>query len=156
SESFLDSWHTYASTVLSSTLWRPRDQGALAAATWKHNLQPLRPLPREFNRIVDGMRGIEVGLRSRLTPSQLTVDHSYSISRTPKKDTPVLLHFINDTIGRRGWKNWDDVEAILPKRAAPTARATSQLSPGNRIVHGLWIGQFLSNLELLTLLSFTR
>lgn len=158
SASFLDCWHAYAADVLGSPLWYPRDQGALAAAAWKHGLQFSSQLPSRFNRIVDGMRGIAVDLagRSRLTTSQLAVDRTYHLSRKPRKDSPVLLHFINDTIGRKGWKNWDDVEALAPKPALPAVRRASRLTPDNRIVHGLWIGKHLSKLELLTLQSFIR
>lgn len=156
---FLDRWHAYASSTLSSEYWHPRDQGTLAAAVWKTGLQSIRPLPSRFNRILDGMYGIELHKRNRLTASQLIVDHSYRLGHkgAHQKGTPVCLHFINDTIGRVGWKNWDDVEALQRKSAAVlTSKRDDRLTPDNRIVHSLWIGNVLSKLELLTLHSFLR
>ena len=159
SSDFLDCWHEYAAATLGLDFWCPRDQGALAAAVWKAGLQAAPMLPRRFNRIVDGMTGIDMDKRRRVFASQLKVDTSYRLpgNKSTRKDGPVCLHFINDTIGRVGWKNWDDVAALLRRPRSEAASTQSQpLTPDNRIVHGLWIGKYLSNLELLTLHSFIR
>jgi glycosyltransferase involved in cell wall biosynthesis len=156
---FLDQWHQYAAATLGMDFWYPRDQGSLAAVAWKNGLQSLALLPRRFNRIVDGMTGIDMDKRCRLKPSQLTIDKSYRLARRgfTNRNTPVCVHFINDTVGKSGWKNWDDVVAFYQK-VKPRAAASEKrvLSEANRIVHGLWIGKYLSKLELLTLHSFVR
>jgi glycosyltransferase involved in cell wall biosynthesis len=156
---FLDQWHEYAGSTLSSGLWHSRDQGSLAATVWKMGLQRLPPLPRRYNRIVDGLNGVDADSSRPITPSQLIVDRSYRLEaqKTGAISSPVCLHFINDTVGKRGWKNWDDVEAMLEGFApcAPTLSNTS-LSSDNKVVHSLWIGDRLSKLELLTLESFVR
>ena len=158
SSEFLDRWHAYACSTLSSESWHPRDQGTLVAAVWKTGLQTLRPLPRRFNLIVDGMYGIALHKRHGLATSQLVVDHSYHLSRkgSVKTSDPVCIHFINDTIGRVGWKNWDDVQALRRPSTVRTSKVDQGLSSDNRIVHGLWIGKHISKLELLTLHSFVR
>ena len=97
--------------------------------------------------------------RRRVFASQLTVDRSYHLRRNQsnKKDGPVCIHFINDTVGRAGWKNWDDVASLLGEpRVEAASQQSRPLTPDNRIVHGMWIGRYLSNLELLTLHSFIR
>jgi glycosyltransferase involved in cell wall biosynthesis len=157
SQGVLDRWHEFAAASLRSAGWYPRDQGALAAVAWELGLQSIAPLPRRFNWIVDGMRGVPVHLRHRLSAPDLTIDRSYRLDRTERgrRTFPAALHFINDTIGRKGWKNWDDVAALLEARVGDLGEnASRRLAIDNRIVHGLWIGESLSRLELLTLHSF--
>ena len=158
-------WHGYVLDVIKDSYFKTRDQGALAAAVWKLKMQNLPTLPTKFNYIVDGLQG-----RRYAATRALRVDDSYSLSAQSAGAKPAFLHFINGTAGRRGWKNWDDAEALLetetpgrsvlsspsPHKVVAVPESRNQLSEGNRIVHGLWIGTRLSNLELLTLKSFVR
>jgi glycosyltransferase involved in cell wall biosynthesis len=152
SADFLDTWHRYTITALSSAVWAPRDQGTLAAVVWKRHLERAPRLPRQFNWIVDGYAGADEGKRRELASTQLTVDRTYRLN-PPSPSGPICLHFINDTVGRRGWKNWDDVEAYYTRSHFPLEQR-EPVDGDNRIVHGMWIGRFLSKLELLTLHSF--
>jgi hypothetical protein len=100
-------------------------------------------------------------------------DDSYTLTGDVTQLRPFFLHFINGGMLSRGWKNWDDVEALLdparvgPQRphrtgACPMTRSHANVSQKNpvtdysRIVHGLWIGKRLSKMELLTIHSFLR
>ena len=169
----LDLWHQYSATVLSSARWSGRDQWALAAAVWKLGLQEKPVLPRRFCRVVDGFRGVQPIARE-LAPSRLVVDTSYSLTARGNRK-PAFLHFVNGAAGIAGWKNWDDVTALLGSNGSPPAfgaaipmertpqaiqteapaiigRRRGSLTP----VHGMWIGSSLSRMELLTLQSFVR
>ena len=149
---FLDTWHRYTINALNSAAWASRDQGTLAAVIWKRNMEKAPRLPRQFNWIVDGYSGVDEDKRQGIASNQLTVDRTYRLS-PPSRSGPICLHFINDTAGRKGWKNWDDVEALFT-RSSPPIGQRDPVDAENRIVHGMWIGRSLSKLELLTLNSF--
>ncbi|HEY1663433.1 MAG TPA: glycosyltransferase [Verrucomicrobiae bacterium] len=149
---FLDHWHENTLAIFKNPHWQARDQGTLAATAWQLKLQDHPRLPREFNFIVDPLIGVPRARRATAKPRELKPVETYSLQGDPTKPHPHLLHFINDGIGRRGWKNWDDAERLL----APPPKSPASLSPDNRIVHGLWIGTILSKMELLTLRSFVR
>ena len=111
SVSFLDTWHEYTRTILNDLHWKTRDQGTLVATVWKFGLQDQLTLPRKYNYIVDGMRGLNDDERAAANPLTFKVDESYSLSeRDPSH--PSFLHFIGNT-GQRGWRNWDEAEAKL-------------------------------------------
>jgi glycosyltransferase involved in cell wall biosynthesis len=152
SADFLDTWHRYTITALSSAVWASRDQGTLAAVIWKRHLERAPRLPRQFNWIVDGYAEADQDKRRELASTQLTVDRTYRLT-PPSRSGPICLHFINDTVGRKGWKNWDDVEVLYTRSHSPIEQR-EPVDTDNRIVHGMWIGQSLSKLELLTLHSF--
>jgi hypothetical protein len=113
STDFMDTWHRYVRAVFKDPYWRTRDQGALIATAWKHGLQDQPVLPRAYNYIVDAMRGFGDAERRSLSPSDYRVDESYSLDPGSALPRPHFLHFINRSIGARGWKNWDQVEALL-------------------------------------------
>ena len=69
----------------------------------------------EFNFIVDCMRGIAPARRKTLAPRESFVRTDYSLSGP---ESLQLVHFVNGGVGRRGWRNWDDVEALLAKERA--------------------------------------
>lgn len=152
SSDFLDTWHRYTITALSSAVWASRDQGTLAAVIWKRHLEKAPRLPRQFNWIVDGYAGIQEDKKQEIASTELTVDRTYRLT-PPSRSGPICLHFINDTVGRKGWRTWDEVEALYTRAHAAIERQ-ELVASDNRIVHGLWIGQSLSKLELLTLHSF--
>lgn len=114
SAEFLDTWHRWAGEIQSEPYWKTRDQGVLIATAWKFGLQHQETLPRQFNYIVDGYRYL-YGDRSKITPDQFWVDESYSL-REEGPNRPRLLHLIGNT-SQRGWRNWDEAEALLERSA---------------------------------------
>ncbi|MGC9953343.1 MAG: hypothetical protein ABSD21_03590 [Rhizomicrobium sp.] len=110
SEEFLAAWHGMSCEVMDDPYWRTRDQGTLAGAAWKFGLQDQPVLPQRFNFIVDCMRGVSPQARPALKPEQSFVRTDYVLGAP---GAPQLLHFINGGVGRRGWSNWDDAEALL-------------------------------------------
>lgn len=172
SAEFMELWHAQTLSIFDDPYWKARDQGTLAATAWKLGWQNHPTLPREFNFVVDPFKSILTARSNRKTvkATDIPTDESYSLyDGHDGKPRPAFLHFINDGMGRRGWKNWDDVEGLLEKRPkrikspapkvsspAGMPKAESALSADNRIVHGLWIGSALTKMELLTIHSFLR
>ncbi len=174
SAGFMERWHQNTLALFNDRYWRTRDQGTLAATVWQLRLQNHPTLPRECNFIVDPLEGVPAAKRTGVAARDLRPNESYALDGDMAKPRPFFLHFVNGGAGRRGWKNWDDVERLLKTpagrarqappavagakpgtAAAPPPRATP-LSPDNRAVHSLWIGPTLSRMELLTLQSFLR
>ncbi|HEY6333085.1 MAG TPA: glycosyltransferase, partial [Blastocatellia bacterium] len=163
----LDLWHQFAAKMLGHQTTKPRppagDQWALAAAAWKTGLQDVATLPKRFYRVVDGLKGIAPEDREEIDASQLFVDRSYSLRSTNGKK-PVFLHFLGGTVGRTGWKNWDDL-STLAGRSSGKANSNGRVASSAAVhvrrraltpVHGMWIGSTLSRMELLTLKSFVH
>jgi hypothetical protein len=117
STDFLDTWHEYSRAVLADPTWKTRDQGALIAAVWRHQLQNQPPLPSTYNYIVDAMFGVQDSRRAFLGPSEYHVDNRYSLDDASELPRPHFLHFINQSLGARGWKNWDEAENQLKRPA---------------------------------------
>ncbi len=172
SKPLLDLWNRYTREIFNDPYWKTRDQGTLVAAAWKLGLQKTPTLPREYNFILDCHEGTPLKNRQSLPGKQIPFQDTYSLRPHKTKPTPKLIHFINGGVRRRGWKNWDDAEALLragapmkrktgakvkPKgRTAPGRMVLGRLTPANRVVHGLWIGNRLSKLEELTIRSFLK
>jgi glycosyltransferase involved in cell wall biosynthesis len=160
---FLDCWNEFTRQTLDDAAWQTRDQGTLIAAAWKLKLQNTPRLDRRFNLIVDCYRDVPRTERVTANNSDLVYDDSYSLRKHKSKPSPILLHFINGGVMKRGWKNWDEAEKKLGKDPSQQSFAIHQsktqdraLSDENRVVNGLWIGNHLSSLELLTIHSFLR
>jgi glycosyltransferase involved in cell wall biosynthesis len=171
---FMELWHRNTLRVFKDPYWQIRDQGSLAATVWQLGLQNHPLLPRDFNFIVDPLDRVPRAKRDTVQARELFPNESYALHNGTAKPHPAFLHFINGGVGKRGWKNWDDVEQLLaakvsrPAPAANGAKPKAQraktktpqsahlLSADNRIVHGLWIGPTLSKMELLTIHSFVR
>lgn len=113
SEEFLHTWHQLTSAILRDPYWKTRDQGTLAATVWKLGLQEQRPLGSEFNLVVDRMWGIPEKLRPHAKSADFHGRSDYSLTGEPNLLAPRLIHFINGGVGQIGWKNWDEVEALL-------------------------------------------
>jgi hypothetical protein len=107
--SFFSTWNAMCRQIMRDPYWQTRDQGTLAAAAWRLGLQNEPMLPASFNFIVDCMRGIARADRASLAPWQSVARTDYVLGR---EDSPHFIHFVNGGVGRRGWKNWDDVEAL--------------------------------------------
>jgi hypothetical protein len=110
SRAFLEEWHRMSLRIMREPYWRTRDQGTLAAAAWRFGIQDQPVLPREFNFIVDCMKGVAFSRRPSLAPEESFVRTDYALGSA---DGPHFIHFVNGGVGRRGWRNWDDVEHLL-------------------------------------------
>jgi hypothetical protein len=111
---FAGQWHDYALLALEDPYWEVRDQGTLAATAWRLGLASHPVLPGRFNRIVDRFRGHPEAARASLPVSEYPIDTGYEFGDCLP---PAFLHFINGGVGARGWKNWDDAEALLASAA---------------------------------------
>lgn len=162
SSEFMEFWHASTLAIFDNPFWQVRDQGTLAATAWKLNLQNQPVLPREFNYIVDRFGNGAGSRRATLSVRKFFRDESYSLVGGTEKPRPSFLHFINGGIGKRGWKNWDEVEQLAGSKNSTSASGNGRavqrpsLSADNRAVHGMWIGETLSKMELLTIRSFLR
>jgi hypothetical protein len=107
---FFSTWNAMCRQIRRDPYWRTRDQGTLAGAAWKLGLQGAPVLPAEFNFIVDCMRGVARADRASLAPSQSFVRTDYDLAGA---NAPHFIHFVNGGVGRRGWRNWDDVERLI-------------------------------------------
>jgi hypothetical protein len=66
-----------------------------------------------FNFIVDRFWGIALDKRADIGPKQFHVRNDYSLGGADHRPRPVLLHFVNGGVQQVGWRNWDEVEALL-------------------------------------------
>jgi hypothetical protein len=107
---FAEHWHDYTLLAQEDPYWEVRDQGTLVAAAWRLGLGSHATLPAHFNRIVDRFRGHHEARRGGLSVADYWIDTGYRIDDEP---SPAFLHFVNGGVGARGWKNWDDAEALL-------------------------------------------
>jgi hypothetical protein len=113
SADFFRVWHNFTRQIFANSFWRARDQGTLAATIWKLGLQDQPTLPRLFNFIVDRFWGIALDKRADIGPKQFHVRNDYSLGGADHRPRPVLLHFVNGGVQQVGWRNWDEVEALL-------------------------------------------
>jgi hypothetical protein len=130
---FMDTWHQYTRSIFSDPHWRTRDQGTLIATVWKLGLQRQAVLPRTYNYIVDAMHRVPDARRPSLSTADYYIDHGYSFDASSELPRPHFLHFINGSMGARGWKNWDDAEALLacagPAPSNPGSRRAASSIP---------------------------
>jgi hypothetical protein len=125
SEEFLTTWYRMARRVMALSGWCTRDQSTLAATAWKLGLQAQPLLPPGFNTVVDCMRNVTLDRRAKATLQDFEVDERYSLSA---HRPPHFLHFINEGMWRRGWRNWDDVEDLLRRRSEDEPSLTASAS----------------------------
>jgi hypothetical protein len=110
---FMDTWHQYTRSIFNDRQWKTRDQGTLIATVWKQGLQNQPVLPRVYNYLVDAMHGVPDAKRPSLSVADYYVDRGYSLDAGSDLARPQFLHFINGSIGARGWRNWDEAESLL-------------------------------------------
>ncbi len=115
SAEFLAEWHRMTCRAMTDPYWRTRDQGTLAGAIWRFGLQDQAMLPQQFNMIVDCMKGVAPLRRPSLLPSESFVRTDYTLGA---ESAPHFIHFVNGGVGRRGWRNWDEVETLLSEERA--------------------------------------
>jgi hypothetical protein len=122
SEEFLATWHRMTVSIFDDPAWKTRDQGTLAAAVWKFGLQSEPTLDPRFNFIVDRMWGIPPERRGSAMTKDFHVRDDYAIPARADLPAPALIHFINGGVGQTGWKHWDEVAALLPRKAGRDRR----------------------------------
>ncbi len=128
STEFLDTWHRFTLEIMNDPAWKTRDQGTLIATVWHHGLQNLPTLPRRFNTIVDGMKGLDDHQRAAADPTTYYRDRTYSM-RAHDPNSVALLHLIGNNC-KPGWRVWDEVLAKLE----PTSAEPQQVA-GDAVVY---------------------
>jgi hypothetical protein len=113
SADFFGVWHNLTRQIFANGFWGTRDQGTLAATVWKLGLQDQSTLPRLFNFIVDRFWGIPLDKRAGTSAKQFHVWNDYSLDGADHRPRPVFLHFVNGGVQQVGWRNWDEVAALL-------------------------------------------
>ena len=149
SEDFLNAWFDKTMQIFTWPEWKVRDQGTLIATIWQFGLQNNPLLPKRFNFIAD-WNNIDIMMNEA---GEFTDDAFKT------KLNPALIHIYHN-FGRRGWNIWDYVAALLPgdntELENSLCMGTEVRMGENNIINGLWIGDELSVVELLTLSSFIR
>lgn len=136
SVAFLDSWHEKTLRIFKLSNWKTRDQGTLIATAWQFGLQHHKTLHRKFNLIADyGHRKI-IHLRDLKFKVEAAGDEIIS---------PSLIHVYHHWADLK-WDVWRATEKATGIKTDADAST----------VNGLWIGDSLSKLELLTILSFQK
>ena len=149
SEDFLNAWFDKTMQIFTWPEWKVRDQGTLIATIWQFGLQNQALLPKKFNFISD-WNNIDIMVDDE---GNFTDDGFVTSLR------PALIHIYHN-FGRRGWNIWDYVSALLPGDNSTLENALctdNNVRMGeNNVINGLWIGNELSVVELLTIHSFIR
>jgi len=146
---FLNAWFDKTMQIFDFPEWKVRDQGTLIATVWQFGLQNNPLLPQKFNFIAD-WNNVDI---------MMSEEGDFTDDAFKTKLRPALIHIYHN-FGKRGWDIWDYVSALLP--GDNTALENSLGMGGevrmgdNNVVNGLWIGDELSVVELLTLHSFVR
>lgn len=130
---FLNRWHEKTMRIFTLPEWKTRDQGTLIATALELGLQNHPTLPYKFNLIADynhhalkhlGELTFEVG------------DHKEIVK-------PDFIHVYHHWADHE-WDVWQSIEK----------HTVLSIEPEEKTVHGLWIGDALSPMELLTIHSF--
>lgn len=130
---FLNRWHKKTMHIFTLPEWKTRDQGTLIATVWEMGMQNHPTLPPRFNLIVDFKK----------KEPQHCGDLVFEIGEKKEVVKPDLIHVYHHWADHE-WEVWQAVEKHTGLRIEPEAKT----------VHGLWIGESLSPLELLTIHSF--
>lgn len=130
---FLNRWHEKTKKIFSLKEWKTRDQGTLIATAWEMGLQHHPTLPLRFNLIADFNRQ---ALKHK-------GDLIFELNEQKVEIKPDFIHVYHHWADH-DWEVWRAVENHTGLRIKPEVKT----------VHGLWIGDMLSPLELLTIHSF--
>ena len=149
SEDFMSAWFDKTMQIFEWPEWKTRDQGTLIATVWQFGLQSNPLLPKKFNFISD-WNNIDI---------MVDEDGKFTDDAFATSLRPALIHIYHN-FGRRGWGVWDYVSGLLP---GDNSAIENSLNAGhnvrmgeNNLINGLWIGNELSPVELLTIYSFIR
>lgn len=149
SEAFMNSWFDKTMQIFEWPEWKVRDQGTLIATAWEFGLQNNPLLPKKFNFLSD-WNNLDMIMDDA---GNFTDDGFRTVVR------PALIHIYHN-FGRKGWDVWDYVSALLPGDNSALEKSLGEENAvrmtDNNIISGLWIGDELSVIELLTVNSFIR
>jgi hypothetical protein len=112
-QDILDLWHAMTVRCFSLPYWRTRDQATLAATAWQLGLQDAPRLPSRFNHVLDCHWGLMEELRGSASLAELAVWPDLDLRQAARSGEIAFVHFVNQGAGRRGWKHWDEAEALL-------------------------------------------
>ena len=143
SHEFMETWHKYTLQIFDDKYWKTRDQGTLIATAWKFGLKNHPTIPQEFNFIADYYKW-DIKLKQN-TPSIEIISNNKIIK-------PKFIHVYHE-FGNKNWDLWQNIENI---HNPEIKSSDDKLTSDNKIVNGLWIGNSLSQLELLTIKSFVN
>lgn len=135
SHDFLNTWHEKTLVIFSLPNWKTRDQGTLIATAWQFNLQQHPKLRREFNLIAD-YQNLNIEHKGQL---------EFVLKSKAENIRPHFIHVYHHWADKR-WDVWQAVEKI-------TGIATDE---DEQTINSLWIGKSLSQIELLTIHSFSN
>lgn len=133
SHAFLEDWHQMTLEAFALPYWKTRDQGTLIATVWKHGLQHHLTLDPKFNFIADH------GHSEREHLGKL----EFRVKGWQETVNPSFIHVYHHWADQQ-WDVWSEIER----------RTAIAINPDSHTVNGLWIGNKLSKLELLTIRSF--
>jgi hypothetical protein len=138
SHSFLDEWHAKTLEIFNDPYWKTRDQGTLIATAISQQLTGHPTLSKAYNFIADFYK----------TEIKADLSKPGTFFQGRERLTPSLIHIYHH-FGNTAWDVWQAIEALCPQ---PDNKP--ELLPDNKIVHALWIGEYLSDMELMTIRSF--
>lgn len=103
SKSFMQKWHYDTLEIFSDSNWKTRDQGTLAANTWRFGLEHNATLPVEFNFIADYNK----------SSLKYAGNFNFVTGKSNKVVRPYFIHIYHHW-GDGQWSLWRDVrEHIL-------------------------------------------
>ncbi len=109
----LDLWHTMTLRSFNLPYWRTRDQATLAATVWQLGLQDAPRLPSRFNHVLDCHWGLLEDQRAGAGLAELAAWPELDLREAARAGEIAFAHFVNQGVGRRGWKHWDEAHALL-------------------------------------------
>jgi hypothetical protein len=133
SHDFLNKWHENTLEIFKDPEWKTRDQGTLIATVFQFGLEMHKTLSSKFNYIAD-FEHDKIFYHENL---------KFSNEIDSKIVVPEFIHVYHHW-GDDNWQVWKDVEQ----------KTGLFLDKERNIFNGLWIGNELSKLELLTINSF--
>lgn len=101
SKDFLETWHKFSLSTFDDANWKTRDQGTLAATTWKFGLQNMSTLSTEFNFLADFYKP-EVSYKEGF---------GFTIDNFKTTFHPCLIHIYHH-FGNRNWNIWQHIEDL--------------------------------------------
>jgi len=96
---FMETWHEFTMRIFSDKSWTVRDQGTLAATTWKFGLQNHQRLPEEYNFLADFYN------------PNITYNPKFGFTFDNFNSTikPKFIHIYHE-FGNKNWEVWQGVE----------------------------------------------
>lgn len=102
SKDFLETWHNFTLSTFEDDRWKTRDQGTLAAATWKFGLQDMKTLPIQCNFLADFYKP-EISFKDGT---------GFTFDNFKNTFQPILIHIYHH-FGDKRWNIWQYIECLL-------------------------------------------